>query len=134
MRIAEDRGLALIEIVPTARPPVCKIVDFGKFKYEYERRERKQQKKIKKIEMKGIRFGLSTGQHDLDLRAKQIEKFLDEGNKVRVEMKLRGREKAVREFAFKKFDEFLKRIAIEFALEAPPKRFPGGIAATLSKK
>lgn len=83
--------------------------------------------------MKGIRFGLGTGKHDLELRIKQIQNFLEEGNKVRIEMKLRGREKAVREFAFQKFHEFLKRIPLEFTLEAPPKRFPGGIAAVISR-
>ncbi|MBI3273999.1 MAG: translation initiation factor IF-3 [Candidatus Colwellbacteria bacterium] len=133
LRIAGERGFELIEIAPTARPPVCKIMDSGKFKYEHERRERQQSKKIKKIEVKGIRFGITTGKHDLELRAKQIQNFLEEGNKVKIEMKLRGREKSLTEFVFKKFNEFLKSISVEFVLEAPPRRFPGGIAAVISK-
>lgn len=134
LRIAQERGLDLIEIAPTVQPPVCKIMDFGKFKYERGKGEREHDKKQKEVEVKGIRVGFTTGRHDLELRARQAQKFLQEGNKVRVEMKLAGREKAHGALALQKFNEFLKLIAEEFNLEAPPKRFPQGFTAVIAKK
>ncbi len=134
LRIARERGLDLIEIAPTANPPVCRIIDFGKFKYDREKGEREHGKKQKEAEVKGIRIGFATGAHDLELRAKQAEKFLAGGDKVRIDMRLRGREKAHGEFGLKKFRKFLEMIPVEFNLDAPPKRFPQGFIAIISKK
>lgn len=133
LRVAQERGLDLIEIAPTARPPVCRIMDFGKFKYEREKGEREHGKKQKEVEIKGIRIGFTTGKHDLELRARQAQKFLKEGNKVRVDMRLSGREKAHGNLALQKFSEFLDMVG-EYALEMPPKRFPQGFIAVVSKK
>ena len=132
--IAQERGLDLIEIAPTVQPPVCKIMDFGKFKYQREKGEREHGKKQKEVELKGIRIGFTTGKHDLLLRAKQAEKFLKEGHRVRIDMRLRGREKAHGALAFQKFNEFLQIIPVEINLEQPPKRFPQGFIAMISKK
>lgn len=132
--LARERGLDLIEIAPTARPPVAKIMDFGKFKYEREKGEQEHGKKQKEGGIKGIRLGFTTGRHDLALRARQIKKFLEEGNKVRVEMRLRGREKAHRGLALQKFNNFLSQIPAEFTLEMPPKKLPQGFIAIISKK
>jgi len=134
IRIAQERGLDLIEIAPTVSPPVCKIMDFGKFKYEREKGERQQGKKQKAVETKGIRIGFTTGKHDLGLRAKQIEKFFKEGNKVKVEMRLRGREKAHQDLALQKFNEFLAMIPLELNIEMPPKKLPHGFVAIITKK
>ena len=133
-RIAMAEGLDLIEISPTANPPVCRIMDFGKFKYEREKGEREHGKKQKESELKGIRIGFTTGTHDLALRAKQIAKFLEDGDKVRVDMRLRGREKAHGLLALERFNKFLTMISIPFNLESPPKRFPQGFIAILTKK
>ena len=134
LRIAGERGLDLIEISPTAKPPVCKIMDFGKFKYEREKGEREHGKKQKDIEVKGIRIGFTTGKHDLLLRARQAEKFLKEGDKVRIDMRLTGREKAHRDLALKKFGAFLEMIEIPHALELPPKKLPQGFIAIITKQ
>lgn len=134
LRIAQERELDLIEIAPTANPPVCRIMEFGKFKYEREKGEREHGKKQKEVEVKGIRIGFTTGRHDLELRARQVEKFIKEGNKVRIDMRLRGREKAHGDVAFKKFNEFLTMIPVEVTLEMPPKRFPQGFIAIITKK
>lgn len=134
LRIAHERGLDLIEISPTARPPVCKIMDFGKFKYEREKGEREHIKKQKEVELKGIRIGFMTSTHDLELRARQVEKFLKDGNKVRIQMKLAGRQKAHTDLALQKFGEFLKLVAVEFTVEMPPKRTPQGIIGVIMKK
>jgi len=131
--VAHERGLDLIEVAPNVRPPVCKIMDFGKFKYEREKGEREHGKKQKEVELKGIRVGFTTGKHDLGIRVKQIEKFLAEGNKVKIEMILRGREKALRDFARKKFDEFMAMIP-EKAFDVEPKRTPQGFIAVIRKQ
>ena len=133
-RLAQEKGLDLIEIASTANPPVCRIMDFGKFKYQREKGEREHGKKQKDIEIKAIRIGFGTGKHDLELRTSQVKKFLEKGNKVRIDMRLRGREKALGQVALQKFKNFLNMIPIEFNLEAPPKRFPQGFIAVISKK
>lgn len=132
-RIAQERGLDIIEISPTAEPPVCKIMDFGKFKYEREKGEREHGKRQKEVEVKGIRIGFTTGKHDLELRARQAQKFLKAGDKVRIDMRLSGREKAHGALALEKFKAFLEMIE-EYNLEAPPKRFPHGFIAIITKK
>lgn len=134
LRIAQERGLDLIEISPTANPPVARIMDYGKFKYEREKGEREHGKKQKESEVKGIRIGFTTGVHDLALRAKQIAKFLEDGDKVRIDMRLRGREKAHGTLAMERFRKFLDMIPSPFTMESPPKRFPQGFIAMISKK
>lgn len=108
-------------------------MSFGKFKYERERGEREHGKKQKEVEIKGLRIGFTTGRHDLELRARQAEKFIKNGDKVRIAMKLRGREKAHGNLAIQKFYEFLDIIE-GHSIESPPKRFPQGIIATIYKK
>lgn len=134
LRIAAERSLDLIEISPTAKPPVCKIMDFGKFKYDREKGEREHGKKQKEVEIKGIRIGFTTGKHDLLFRARQAEKFLQNGDKVRIDMRLTGREKAHKDLALKKFNEFLEMIEIQHTLESPPKKLPNGFIAIIGKQ
>ena len=133
-RIAQERGLDLIEIAPTVRPPVCKIMDFGKFKYEREKGEREHGKKQKEVEVKSLRIGFTTGKHDLQMRANQAKKFMDAGDKVHIDMRLSGREKAHRDLALKKFHEFLEMIPMEINLDLPPKRLPNGFVAVITRK
>ena len=109
-------------------------MDFGKFKYEKEKGEREHSKKQKEIELKGVRIGFTTGTHDLEMRANQINKWLADGDKVRIQMKLSGREKAHGPLALQKFNEFLKMITSEYQLELPPKRLPQGFLAIITKK
>lgn len=134
LRLADQQGLDLIEIVPGANPPVCKIMDFGKFKYEREKGEREKSKKQKEVEVKGIRIGFTTGKHDLEMRAKKAEEFFAEGHKVRIQMRLVGRQKAHGALAMKKFAEFLEMISTPFAAEMPPRRLPQGIMGVIVKK
>ncbi len=110
-------------------------MEFGKFKYQREKGEREKGKKQKSPGLKMIRIGFTTGAHDLALRVEQIREFLGEGHKIRIDMRLRGREKAHGALALKKFNEFLGMIAPpEFNVESPPVRMPQGVAATISKK
>ena len=130
LRIAQERGLDLIEIAPTAQPPVVKIADFGKFKYERERGEREHRSKQKEVETKMLRIGYATGMHDLEMRANQAKKFLEGRNKVRIDMVLRGRQKAHRDFARKRFEEFLVLIP-GHEKEAPIKSTPQGFTVII---
>ncbi len=134
LRLAQERELDLIEIAPTVRPPVCKIMDFGKFKYQREKGEREHGKKQKEVGLKGIRVGFTTGKHDLERYAKKAQAWLEGGNKVRINMRLRGREKAHGALALRKFNDFLQMIPVELNLDQPPKRFPQGFIAIISKK
>lgn len=133
LRLAQEKGLDLIEIAPTSKPPVCRIMDFGKFRYEREKGERERSKNQKESELKIIKIGFTTGKHDLELRAGQAKKFLEKGDKVKINMNLRGREKAHGQIAMQKFNEFLKMIPIEHNLESTPKRFPQGITTVITK-
>lgn len=126
LQIARERGLDLVEIAPMAHPPVCKIMDFGKFQYQKSKQDRLNKAKQKKFDIKGIRIGVRTDDHDLSFKKNQAEKFLSKGNKVKVEIILRGREKAHQDLGRKTLEEFLKEIAIPHKVEQDIKRFPGG--------
>lgn len=109
-------------------------MEFGKFKYEREKGERERGKgKKKESELKELRIGFTTGKGDLARTAEKAKEFLERGDKVRIDMRLRGREKAHGPLAMEKFKEFLDFIPVEHRLEAPPKRFPQGISAVIVK-
>jgi len=97
MMMAEDAGLDLVEISPNANPPVCKIMDFGKFKYETQKKEAEARKKQKIIEIKEVKFRPNTDHHDYDVKMRNVVKFLDNGDKVKVTLRFRGREMAHQE-------------------------------------
>ena len=94
MEMAEEAGLDLVEISPNAAPPVCKIMDFGKFKYEQQKRESEARKKQKIIEVKEVKFRPNTDTHDYDVKMRSVFKFLDGGDKVKITLRFRGREMA----------------------------------------
>lgn len=95
MSIAQNKNLDLVEVSPKAEPPVCKIVDFGQMLYQQNKQKQAGKKKQKAAEVKGIRLSYNMGQHDIEMRIKQASKFLEKGNKVKVEMILRGRQKLI---------------------------------------
>ncbi|WP_432618908.1 translation initiation factor IF-3 [Albidovulum sp.] len=109
MQMAEEAGLDLVEISPNAVPPVCKIMDFGKFKYENQKREAEARKKQKIIEIKEIKFRPGTDTHDYDVKMRSVKKFLEEGDKVKVTLRFRGREMAHQELGL----DLLKRVAAD---------------------
>ena len=94
LSMAEDAGLDLVEISPNATPPVCKIMDFGKYKYEQQKRESEARKKQKVIEVKEVKFRPNTDTHDYDVKMRNVFKFLEHGDKVKVTLRFRGREMA----------------------------------------
>jgi translation initiation factor IF-3 len=94
MEMADEVGLDLVEISPNANPPVCKIMDFGKFKYEQQKKEAEARKKQKTIEIKEVKFRPNTDTNDYDVKMRNVFKFLDNGDKVKVTLRFRGREMA----------------------------------------
>ena len=100
MQIADERGLDLVEISPDADPPVCKIVDWGKFNYQRTKQLQKNRKTAKTLDMKQMRFGLKIGQHDLYIKMGKVAKFLNAGHKVKITVVYRGREQAHKEIGF----------------------------------
>jgi translation initiation factor IF-3 len=102
-------GLDLVEVSPQVSPPVCKILDYGKFKYEQQKRKNEARKKQKTIEVKEIKFRPNIDQHDYDVKMRSLNKFIDEGDKVKVTLRFRGREMAHQELGL----EVLKRVKAE---------------------
>ncbi len=94
MQLAEEAGLDLVEISPNAAPPVCKIMDYGKYKYETQKRESEARKKQKIIEVKEVKFRPNTDVHDYDVKMRSVTRFLEDGDKVKVTLRFRGREMA----------------------------------------
>ena len=92
--MADEAGLDLVEISPNANPPVCKIMDFGKFKYETQKKEAEARKKQKIIEIKEVKFRPNTDNHDYDVKMRNVFKFLENGDKVKITLRVRGREMA----------------------------------------
>ena len=101
LQLAQERELDLVEISPDADPPVCKIVDWGKFNYQRTKQLQKNRKTTKTLEMKQMRFGLKIGEHDLAIKMGKVTKFLEAGHKVKITLFYRGREQAHREIGFK---------------------------------
>ena len=120
-RLADGQGLDLVEITPNAQPPVCKIMDYGKFKYEQSIREKQQRKSQKATLVKEIKFHPGTDVGDIQHKLKQIREFLSEGNKVRLSLQFRGRENAHRDIGEDKIAEVLSMIEGECTVEQAPK-------------
>lgn len=109
MALAQEAGLDLVEISPNAEPPVCKIMDFGKFKYEQQKREAEARKKQKTIEIKEVKFRPGTDIHDYDVKMRNVVKFLENGDKVKVTLRFRGREMAHQQLGM----DLLNRVAAD---------------------
>ena len=115
LRMAEEMELDLVEIAPQAQPPVCKIMDFGKFKYEQQKKERLLKKKQQVILIKEVRFHPNIDTHDFDFKVRHARQFLLDGNKVKASVVFRGRQLAHQEFGFellRKFREMLEDVAL----------------------
>ncbi|MFH1611929.1 MAG: translation initiation factor IF-3 [bacterium] len=134
LRMAYEKGLDLIEIAPTAKPPVCRIMSYGKYQYQQAKQDKQKRAHQKKTEIKGIRIGMKTGKHDIETKVKQVEKFLKQGHKVKIDVMLRGREKALIDVAKEKLDDFLKIISIPIKIDQEIKRQPRGLTTIISNE
>jgi len=107
IQMARERGFDLVEIAPTAQPPVCRITDYGKFLYELHKKEHEAKKHQKQIQIKEIKFRPKISIHDYDFKMKHVKRFLGEGNKVKITVMLRGREKQKPELGYQVLDRVL---------------------------
>lgn len=132
---AKEKGLELIQVTAKVDPPVCKIMDHGKYLYNQKKKE-KQAKQHHTGELKGIRLTFGISDHDLQTRAKQARKFLKRGDKIRIEMKLRGREKAHQDFAKEKMQKLIEVIQEEVPIktERDIKKKPRGLTMIIVKQ
>lgn len=120
-RLASERGKDLVEIAPQAKPPVCKIIDFGKFRYEQQKKEKIQKKNQQVSVLKEIRFHPNTDVHDFDFKTRHAVNFLEEGNKVKATVVFKGREMAYVEQGEELLKRFLERVQDVAKVEVEPK-------------
>lgn len=121
MRMAEEAGLDLVKIAPTAKPPVCKIVDYGKFRYEQVRKEKEAKKKQKTVEIKEIRLSPNIDKNDLNTKVNAARKFLTKGDKVKITLRFRGREMAHMNTSKHILDDFAQSVADIAVIEKAPR-------------
>jgi translation initiation factor IF-3 len=121
LALAEEAGLDLVEIVPTAVPPVCKILDLGKLKYEGQKKASEQRKRQKVIEVKEIKMRPNIDDHDYETKMKAVRRFFDEGDKVKVTLRFRGREMAHQELGMRLLNRVREETAEISKVEAEPK-------------
>jgi len=134
IQLARERDLDLVEVSPVAQPPICKIMNYGAYQYQQEKKERKQKAKQKRIEIKGIRLGLNIGAHDLEIRKNQALKFFEKGDKVKVELILRGRERAFFDRARTIMEEFVKSLGDNAIIEQSLTRQGGRLSLLVAKR
>jgi translation initiation factor IF-3 len=120
LAMAEELGLDLVEVAPMARPPVCRIMDYGKFKYEEQRKAREARKKQHQIQIKEVKMRPGIEDHDFDFKTRHARRFLEEGNKVKVTMMFRGRQMAHPEMGREVLDRVLKEVSDIAKVEMSP--------------
>ncbi len=120
LRMAEDEGLDLVEIQPNADPPVCKVMDFGKFRFEQQKKASEAKKKQKQVEIKELKFRPTTDVGDYAIKLRNLRRFLEEGDKVKITIRFRGREMAHQELG----EAMVKKIAADIAEEAVIEQYP----------
>lgn len=122
LEMARERDLDLVEVAPTAQPPVCRITDYGKHKYQQAKREREARKKHKGTEVRLLRMRPQIGEHDLQIKLRKLRELLGEGNKVRISLRFRGREMSRPEMGTKVLNRMAEELADVAQAEAPPRR------------
>ena len=121
LKKAEEKNLDLVKIAPTAKPPVCKIMDYGKYRFEQAKREKEARKNQKVVEIKEIRLSLNIDTHDFQTKVNHAEKFLKAGNKVKVSIRFRGREMAHPELGLTSMEKFAEACSEFSSIEKPAK-------------
>ena len=130
VRRAKSYGLDLIEVAPTANPPVCRIADFGKFKYELTKKEKESKHSATKI--KEIKFRVKIGSHDYETKLRHAEEFLDKGNKLKMVLQFRGRENAHKDLGMAMMHKIIKDLETMAAVDMPPKLVGRAVGMTMS--
>ena len=134
LKIAEEAGLDLVKIAPTAKPPVCKVIDYGKYRYELACKEKEAKKKQKTVELKEIRLSPNIDTNDLNTKINAAKKFIEKGNKVKVTLRFRGREMAHMNTSKHILDDFAAELAEVAIVEKAPKVEGRSIGMVLAEK
>ena len=133
-KIADEAGLDLVKIAPNAKPPVCKVIDYGKYRYEMARKEKDAKKKQKTVELKEIRLSPNIEANDLNTKVNAAKKFLAKGNKVKITLRFRGREMAHMNSSKHILDDFAESLADVAVVEKAPKVEGRSIGMVLAEK
>ena len=134
LKIAEEAGLDLVKIAPQAKPPVCKVIDYGKYRYELARKEKEAKKKQKTVELKEIRLSPNIDTNDLNTKINAAKKFVEKGNKVKVTLRFRGREMAHMNQSKHILDDFAAELSDVAVVEKAPKVEGRSIGMVLAEK
>ncbi len=132
LELAREHGLDLVEIAPQAKPPVVKIIDFAKFKYQQKKALSQAKKNTKKTEVKTLWLTMRIGEHDMQIKAKKVDEFLADGDMVRIELRMKGREQAFPDIARQNLEKFIKLLTQSYKVEVPIKRLGGTFALTIA--
>ena len=134
MKLAQEAELDLVKIAPKAQPPVCKIIDYGKYRYELARKEKEAKKKQKTVEVKEVRISPNIDTNDLNTKVNNAKKFIAKGNKVKVTLRFRGREMAHMQQSKHILDDFAEMLAEVAVVEKPAKREGRSMSMVLTEK
>ena len=134
MKLAREADLDLVKIAPNAKPPVCKIIDYGKYRYELARKEKEAKKKQKTMEVKEVRLSPNIDVNDLNTKANQARKFIGKGDKVKVSLRFRGRELAHINYSKQILDTFYEKLEDVAVIDKPAKMEGRSMVMFLSKK
>lgn len=134
MKLAREAELDLVKVAPAAKPPVCKIIDYGKYRYELARKEKEAKKKQRTMEVKEVRLSPNIDTNDLNTKANQARKFIDKGDKVKVALRFRGREMAHVNYSKQILDSFYEKLEDIAVVDKAPKMEGRTMVMFLSKK
>lgn len=132
LALAQEHGLDLVEISPNAKPPVVKLIGYDKFRYQQKKMEQQQKKNAKKVEVKTIRLSAKIADHDIATKARQADGFLQDGDLVKIELRMRGREQAFVNIAESQIKSFQEKLTTPYRVEVPAKRMGGTLSLTLA--
>ena len=134
LKKAEDMNLDLVEISPGAKPPVAKIIDWGKYQYQKMKDQQKNRRQAKSGDLKQMRFGLKIGAGDLEVKLKKIRKFLENGHKVRIQVVYKGREMAHKEIGYELIDKVMDQLSDDAILEQKPQMAGRNLSGVIRSK
>ncbi len=134
LKVARGKGLDLVEVSPSAAPPVCRIINYGKYLYQLNKRQHEARKHQKSIELKEVKFRPRTGEHDYETKRNKIMQFLEAGDKVKATIMFRGREMAHRDLGWKMMQRLVDEVAEQGLLETRPKQEGPNLSAVIAPK
>lgn len=132
LKLADEHGLDLVEISPQAKPPVVKLISFDKYKYQQKKLEQQQKKKVKKVEVKTVRLSTKIATHDILTKARKADEFLTDGDWVKVELRMRGREQAFLDVAEKQIVAFREALTVPYRVEVEAKKMGNTLTLTVA--